>query len=83
MSRFYMAVIFGVACLAGFGLIIYAIMAISRANLKAEAEGGADLEFSESTEHAEGLLDLDTGHEGLKHRGKEPFDPEKHRPEPL
>ncbi len=83
MSRFYLTVIFSAASLIGLGLILFAIMAFPRAGLKDVAEEDAGLDFSESGEQAEGLLDLDTGHEGLKHRDKEPFDPGKHKPEPL
>jgi hypothetical protein len=83
MSRFYLLVIFSAASLVGLGLILYAIMAFPRANLKVAGEEGAALDFSESGEQAGELLDLDTGHEGLKHREKEPFDPGKHKPEPL
>jgi hypothetical protein len=39
--------------------------------------------FSDSAGEPGGVLDLDIGHEGLKHWEKEPFDPDKHKPEPL
>ncbi len=83
MTRLYLALIFGTVSLAGFGLILYAILAVAGATRKSAVDEDAALGFSECTEPACGLLDLDTGHEGLKHTEKEPFDPEKHKPEPL
>lgn len=79
MTRFYMTLLFSAVTLAGLGLLLYAIKAGRR---PAGAED-ALLAFSDSGERDSGILDLETGHEGLKHREKEPFDPEKHKPEPL
>jgi hypothetical protein len=74
-----MSLLFSAVSLAGLGLTLYATLANRK---RAESEG-AVLGFSESTEQDQGILDLDTGHEGLKHSEKEPFDPEKHKSEPL
>jgi hypothetical protein len=74
---------FSVSSLAGFGLILYALLAGSRQKRVAAGETVA-LAFSDSAEeHGAGIFDLDMGHEGLKHRGKEPFDRGKHKPEPI
>jgi hypothetical protein len=83
MTRFYATLIFSVVSLAGLGLILYG--ALARRGLDSKPAEGEDtaLGFLEPVEQGPGLLDLDTGHEGLKHREKEPFDPEKHKPEPL
>jgi hypothetical protein len=83
MTRYYLSLIFSAASLAGLGLLLYAIMAMRGANPKPAEGEDAVLGFSEPVEQGFGLLDLDTGHEGLKHREKEPFDPEKHKAEPL
>ncbi len=76
MTRLYMALIFSAVSLAGLALILYA----SLANRKPAVARDTPLDLSEPDG---GILDLETGHEGLKHRDKEPFDPEKHKPEPL
>jgi hypothetical protein len=68
---------FSFVSLAGLGLILYAILA----NRKPAVAEDTPLGFSD--EQDSGILDLETGHEGLKHRDKEPFDPDKHKPEPL
>ncbi len=84
MTRFYLALVFSVMSLAGFGLILYGILARPVKNLGSLDDENVVLGFSESTdESAPGLLDFNTGYEGLKHKGKEPFDPEKHKPEPI
>ncbi len=83
MIRFYLALVFSVMSLAGFGLILYGILARPMNNAGSINDGNVVLGFSETGEEAAGLLDFDTGHEGLKHKGKEPFDPDKHKPEPI
>ncbi len=83
MTRFYLALLFSIMSLAGFGMILYGILARPAKSLGSIDDGGVVLGFSESNEDGVGLLDFDTGHEGLKHKGKEPFDPEKHKPEPI
>jgi hypothetical protein len=72
-----MTLLFSASSLAGLGLILYAF----KANRPPTESEDALLAFSDSNERDFGILDLDTGHEGLKHREKEPFDPEKHKPE--
>ena len=79
MTRIYMMLVFAAISLAGLGLVLYGILTNRK---PAEAED-ASIGFSESVDQDSGILDLDTGHEGMKHRDKEPFDPEKHKPEPL
>jgi len=79
MTRLYMSLLFSAVSLAGLGLSLYAILADRK---PAEAEDVV-LGFSKSAERDPVVFDLDTGHEGLKHSKKEPFDPEKHKPEPL
>lgn len=84
MTRFILTMVFLAACAVGFGLILYAVMAgprQKRASIEAESVpvGFSDL----SAGRGAGILDSDTGHEGLKHREKEPFDPDKHKPEPI
>jgi len=81
MTRFYMSLLFSAVSLTGLGVTLYAIIGNRKS---AEAKEEAPLGFFESTaEQASGILDIDTGHEGLKHSAKEPFDPEKHKSEPL
>jgi hypothetical protein len=77
-----MTLIFSVVSLAGLGLILYGALARRGSDSKPAEGEDTTLGFLEPVEQG-GLLDLDTGHEGLKHREKEPFDPEKHKPEPL
>jgi hypothetical protein len=74
-----MTLIFSAVSLAGLALILYA----SLANRKPAVARDTPLDLSEPDEQDVGILDLETGHEGLKHRDKEPFNPEKHKPEPL
>jgi len=83
MTRFYLALVFLVVCLAGLGLILYAILA--GRNRRPTGEKDAVLGFSDSEGGPRGfeLLDLDTGHEGLQHKEKEAFNPGKHKPEPI
>jgi hypothetical protein len=78
-----MTLIFCGVSLAGLCLLLYAIAAMRGANPKPAEGDDTVLDLSESVEQGCGVLDLDTGHEGLKQRQKEPFDPEKHKPEPL
>ena len=82
MTRFYLLLAFAAASVTGFAMILYSILAGSRPS-PAEA-AGVDLSFSDSvTGSGPVLLDLDMGHEGLKHKEKEPFDPRKHKPQPI
>jgi hypothetical protein len=69
-----MSVLFSAVSLAGLGMILYGFLANRR---PAESEDAPPGSF------ASGICGLDTGHEGLKHSEKEPFDPEKHKAEPL
>jgi hypothetical protein len=77
MTRFYVTLMFSFVSLAGLVLVLHAILA----NRKPAVTEDAPLGFSD--EQDSGILDLETGHEGLKHRDKEPFNPDKHKPEPL
>jgi len=83
MSRFYLTLVFSAASLAGFGMILYGILAGPRQNREANREAVTLGFFGSAEEPVGGILDLDMGHEGLKHREKEAFDPEKHKPEPI
>jgi hypothetical protein len=88
MTRYYLTLVFAAASVAGFALILYAILTGSRPNREStgDREDGraVDLGFSGSVcERGAAILDLDMGHEGLKHREKEPFDPDKHKPQPV
>lgn len=78
MTRLFFNLLFGMISLAGFGLIIYGLMLKPRRGL--EEEEKVTLGFGDPGEST-GFLDFDTGHEGLKHKEKETFDPDKHRPE--
>jgi hypothetical protein len=68
---------------AGLALVLYAIMAGRRRNPESIGEESVAVGFSDSVAGPGGVLDLDIGHEGLKHREKEPFDPDKHKPDPI
>ncbi|MGA2400533.1 MAG: hypothetical protein ABSG91_02365 [Syntrophobacteraceae bacterium] len=81
MNRLYVALVFSAVSLAGFGLILYGMLT-GRNRRPADGEE-AVLGFSDSVREPGGVLDLDIGHEGLKHKEKEAFDPEKHKPEPI
>ncbi|MGA3116657.1 MAG: hypothetical protein ABSF90_19730 [Syntrophobacteraceae bacterium] len=83
MTRFCMTLLFSATSVAGAALVLYAILAGSRRN--DESIGGECVAAGlfDSEGDPGGVLDLDMGHEGLKHREKEPFDPDKHRPEPI
>ncbi len=84
MTRFCLTLVFSAASLTGFGLILYGMLAGSRRNRGSIDGGCVALGFSDSAEEpGVGIIDLDMGHEGLKHREKEPFDPNKHKPEPI
>jgi len=78
MTRLLFNLIFGLISLAGFGLIIYGVML--KPQNTPEQEEKVTLGFGESSETT-GFLDFDTGHEGLKHKEKETFDPDKHHPD--
>ena len=83
MTRFYLTLVLSGGCLAGLGLILYAIL-VGR-NRSSSGEKDAVLGFSDSEggPHGFDILDLDTGHEGLQHKEKEAFNPGKHKPEPI
>ncbi len=83
MTRFFLTLIFSTASLTGFGLILYAVLAAPNADSIPTEPEEAVLGFSESTERAGGISDFATGLEDRNHREKEPFDPDKHKPEPL
>ena len=81
MTRFYLAIAFSIASLTGLALILYGALAGSR---RREDERAVALGFSGAAgNEPTAVLDLDIGHEGLKHREKEPFDPDKHKPQPI
>ncbi|SPF35975.1 exported hypothetical protein [Syntrophobacter sp. SbD1] len=85
MIRLYLTVAFAAASLAGLGLILYGALTGSRQSprLADPVTGGSiDLGFA-GEESGVGILDLDIGHEGLKHREKEAFDPGRYKPEPI
>jgi hypothetical protein len=81
MTRIYLTILFSSVSVAGLCLIVYGLLTRSRRS--AGSSGKEQLGFSDSPEHNFEFLDLDMGHEGLKHREKERFDPVRHRPEPL
>ena len=83
MTRLYMALVCGVVSLAGFGMILYGVL--TGRDSRSNGEKDDVLGFTGSADESAGfqLLDLDTGHEGLQHKGKEAFDPGKHKPEPI
>ncbi len=80
MTRFCVTFLFSAASVAGLGMILYALLAGSRRNRESV---GPESMTADSAVEPGGVLDLDIGHEGLKHREKEPFDPDKHKPEPI
>ncbi len=81
MSSFHLTLIFSAISLIGFTMIVYGLLTRPKEN-RASIEGDEVLGFSDSGIESSKLLD-DMGYEGLKHKGKEPFDPEKHRPEAI
>ncbi len=83
MARFCLTLLFSATSVAGLGLVLYAIIAGRRRNRESVGEESVAVGFSDSAEEPGGVLDLDIGHEGLKHKEKEPFDPDKHKPEPI
>jgi hypothetical protein len=81
MTRFYLTVASLAASAAGAAMILYGTLTGPR-DRKGEEEQAVKLAFSNSAaDSGSAILDLDIGHEGLKHREKEPFDPDKHKPE--
>lgn len=83
MNRMYWMLVFTVCSLAGLGMILYGALG-KTFNRKPVAAQDDVIGFDEpAVDVGAGLLDTDTGHEGLKHREKEPFDPDKHKPEPI
>lgn len=83
MARLCLTLVFSAATAAGFGLILYALLGGSHRNRESMDAGTLALGFSDSPLQPVEILDLDMGHEGLKHRDKEPFNPKKHKPEPV
>ena len=83
MTRLYLALVFAVLSLSGLGMILYGVLA--GRDRSCACEKGDVLSFADSPDDSAGfqLLDLDTGHEGLQHKGKEAFKPGKHKPEPI
>jgi len=84
MSRICLTLLFSAVSVAGLGLLLYALLAgrPPRGALRSGA-GSVAAGLSDSAGEPGGVLDLDMGHEGLKHWEKEPFDPDKHKPEPI
>jgi hypothetical protein len=83
MAKLYLTLMLAASSVAGFGLILYGALTGSRRETQPLSGNDVTLSFSDSEDSGPGILDLDIGHEGLKHRGKEAFDPVKHKPEPL
>ncbi len=83
MTRFLMALIFSSASLAGLALILYAVLAAPGTGSRTAEANDTVLGFSESAEQPGRVPEPDTRHESHEHREKEPFDPNKHKPEPL
>jgi hypothetical protein len=83
MSRFFLTMLFSAISVAGLGLVLYALLAGCRRNRGPIGAGSVAAGLSESAGEPCGVLDLDIGHEGLKHWEKKPFDPDKHKPEPI
>jgi hypothetical protein len=83
MTRFCLTLLFSATSVAGLGLVLYAILAGRPRNRESIGGESVEIGFSDSAGELGGVLDLDMGHEGLKHREKEPFDPDKHKPEPI
>jgi len=83
MTRFCLTLLFSATSVAGAALVLYAILAGSRPNRESIGGQSVAAGLSDSAGEPGGVLDLDMGHEGLKHREKEPFDPDKHKPEPI
>ncbi len=84
MSRFFLTMLFSVMSVAGLGLVLYGLLAgcpprgASRSGAGSMGAGPGD-----SAGEPGGVLDLDMGHEGLKNWEKKPFNPDKHKPEPI
>ncbi len=83
MSRFCLTLLFSAISLAGIGMVLYAILTGCRRNREPTGAERVAAGLSDSAGEPGGLFDLDMGHEGLKHWKKEPFDPDKHKPEPI
>jgi hypothetical protein len=83
MTRFCLTMLFSATSVAGLGLVLYAFLAGRRRNRESIGGQGVAAGLFDSAGEPGGVLDLDIGHEGLKHREKEPFDPDKHKPEPI
>ncbi len=83
MTRFCLTLLFSATSVAGAALVLYAILAGSRGNQECVGGESVAAGFFDSPADSGGVLDLDIGHESLKHREKEPFDPDKHKPEPI
>ncbi|MFZ0944722.1 MAG: hypothetical protein WB930_07255 [Syntrophobacteraceae bacterium] len=83
MSRFCLTMLFSVMSVAGLGLVLYALLAGGRRNSEPIGAGSAAAGLCDSAGEPGGVLDLDIGHEGLKHWEKKTFNPDKHKPEPI
>ena len=83
MSRLTLTLLFSCASAAGLGLIAYGLLAGLRRGSGSHESRRLPLGFSDSADHPLEFLDLDMGHEGLKHREKERLDPGRYRPEPI
>jgi len=83
MTRFCLTLLFSTTSVAGAALVLYAILAGSHRNQECNGGESVAAGFFDSPSDSGGVLDLDIGHEGLKHREKELFDPDKHKPEPI
>jgi hypothetical protein len=82
MTRFCLTVLFSAISVTGLALVMFAILAGRRNRAPVGPESLVE-GLSDSAGEPGGVLDLDMGHEGLKHREKEAFDPDKHKPEPI
>ena len=85
MSRFFLTLLFSAISVAGLSLVLYALLAgcPPRKSSSPSGAGSVAAGLSESAGEPCGVLDLDIGHEGLKHWEKKPFEPDKHKPEPI
>jgi len=80
MMRFYLMLMFSVLSAAGLGLILYATVGSRKKPQPINGECLA-LAFGDAADEGLGALDFDLGHEGLTHREKETFNPNRHKPE--
>jgi hypothetical protein len=78
MSRFILTLLFSLIAMSGIGTVIYGVLMKS----SEEEQEKVVLGFPDSSDLGHSILD-DMGHEGMKLREKETFDPEKHKPESI